>query len=65
MFAGLRLRGGGYDASEGDIPVDEYSAQLEWIRADLDSGATLLMPRRFDAERDRIHNRRGVRTVRC
>ena len=67
MFAqGSGLGQAVYDASEGDIPVDEYSARSpNGIRADLDSGATLLMPRRFDAERDRIHNRRRVRTIRC
>lgn len=40
-----------YDATDGAIPVDEFQRQLEWLRADLDGGATLLTPRPFDAER--------------
>lgn len=41
-----------YDASGGDIPIDEYSDQLDWVRAELAGGATLLTPRRgSDAER--------------
>jgi hypothetical protein len=37
-----------YTATAGDIPVDEHQRQLDWIRADLDGGATLLVPRSFD-----------------
>jgi hypothetical protein len=37
-----------YDATAGEIPIDEYRRQLEWVRADLDGGATLLVPRAFD-----------------
>jgi len=37
-----------YDASEGQIAVDEYYRQLDWVRADLDGGATLLVPRDFE-----------------
>lgn len=38
-----------YDASGGAVAIDEYREQLEWIRADLGSGATLLVPDQFDA----------------
>lgn len=38
-----------YDATNGEIPIDEYRRQLEWVRADLDGGATLLVPRDFDS----------------
>ena len=37
-----------YDATDGEIPIDEYRRQIEWVRADLDGGATLLVPRTFD-----------------
>ncbi|MER9944793.1 AAA domain-containing protein [Mesorhizobium sp. M0092] len=37
-----------YDLSEGQIAVDEYRRQLEWVRADLDGGVTLLAPREFE-----------------
>ena len=37
-----------YDITGGDIPNDEYRRQLDWVRADLDRGATLLVPRAFD-----------------
>ncbi len=43
-----------YTATAGEIPVDEYRAQLDWVRADLDGGATLLVPRGFDATKDRM-----------
>lgn len=36
-----------YNASEGAIPIDELREQLDWIRADLDGGATLTVPRPF------------------
>jgi hypothetical protein len=38
-----------YDGSGGAIPVDEFRQQLNWIQADLDTGATLIVPRRFSA----------------
>jgi AAA domain len=41
-----------YDASNGEIPVDDYRQQLDWIQADLDSGATLFIPRPFDPAKD-------------
>ncbi len=34
-----------YDISRGEIAIDEYRRQLDWVRADLDGGATLLVPR--------------------
>lgn len=43
-----------YDATDGQIPTDEYYAQLDWVRADLDGGATLLVPRAFDPGRSRL-----------
>jgi hypothetical protein len=39
-----------YTASNGAIPVDEFRQQLNWIQADLDTGATLIVPRRFNAK---------------
>jgi hypothetical protein len=36
-----------YTATDGEIPIDEYRRQLDWVRADLDGGATLLVPRNF------------------
>jgi hypothetical protein len=44
-----------YAVTNGEIPIDEHRAQLDWVRADLDGGSTLLMPRSFDSDRDRIH----------
>lgn len=48
MFA-LRsgLGGAVFDASEGAIAVDEYEQQQDWIRAELESGVTLLAPKDF------------------
>jgi hypothetical protein len=43
-----------YQASNGEIPIDEFRQQLDWIRADLDSGAKLLVPRQFDPARDAV-----------
>jgi hypothetical protein len=37
-----------YDATNGEIAVDEFRQQLDWIRADLDTGAKLLVPQPFD-----------------
>lgn len=37
-----------YTVTSGEIPIDEYRRQLDWVRADLDQGATLLVPRDFD-----------------
>src|SRR5205085_2865792 len=44
-----------FDASNGEIAVDEYRQQLDWVRADLDGGAVLLVPRIFDPLHDRLH----------
>lgn len=43
-----------YDLSEGQIAVDEYRRQLEWVRADLDAGVTLLAPREFETGTGRL-----------
>lgn len=43
-----------YRITEGDIPIDEYRRQLDWVRADLDGGATLFVPRIFDPSKDRL-----------
>lgn len=37
-----------YDATNGEIATDEFRQQLDWIRADLDTGAKLLVPQPFD-----------------
>ena len=36
-----------YDETEGEIATDDFHGQLEWIRADLDCGPRLLVPRAF------------------
>jgi hypothetical protein len=43
-----------YDATDGQVPTDEYYAQLDWVRADLDAGATLFVPRAFDPAHSRL-----------
>ena len=37
-----------YDATNGEIPIDEFRRQIEWVQADLDGGATLLVPKSFE-----------------
>lgn len=37
-----------YQASGGAIAIDDTDRQLEWVQADLDGGATLLIPDPFD-----------------
>lgn len=37
-----------YDATNGEIAIDEFRQQLDWIRADLDTGAKLLVPQPFE-----------------
>lgn len=37
-----------YDATNGEIPIDEYRRQIEWVQGDLDGGASLLVPRAFN-----------------
>ena len=44
-----------YNVTNGEIPADEYRAQLEWVKADLDGGATLLISRSFDPARDKAN----------
>lgn len=39
-----------YDATNGEIPVDEHRRHIEWVQSDLDCGATLLVPRSFDSK---------------
>jgi len=43
-----------YDATGGAIPVDEIVAQQNWMRADLQSGATVLAAKGFDPEKDML-----------
>lgn len=47
-FAQNALGDAVYAATEGEIPTDEYRQQLKWVRADLDGGATLLVPKTFE-----------------
>ena len=43
-----------YNASNGAIAIDEFNQQLDWSRADLDTGAKLLVPRAFDPAIDTL-----------
>lgn len=43
-----------YDASSGEIAIDDLEGQSQWLQADLDSGATLLVPRDFDPATSRL-----------
>ena len=43
-----------FDATDGAIAVDEYPAHLSWIRNEIDKGATLLVPRKFDPARSTL-----------
>lgn len=43
-----------YGATNGGILIDDAAAQLDWIRADFDSGATLLVPPEFDPASGRM-----------
>ena len=43
-----------YTASEGDVAIDDRRAQLDWARADLDGGVTLLVPPAFDPATGRL-----------
>ena len=43
-----------YTASGGEVPIDEYRQQLDWMRADLDGGVTLLVPKNFNSVTSRI-----------
>lgn len=48
FYQGSGLAEAVYDASGGQIPIDEYYPQLDWVRADLDGGSTLLVPSDFE-----------------
>ncbi len=49
MFdSGAKLGEVVYDVTQGEIAIDEYRRQLDWVRGDLDAGATLLVPGTFD-----------------
>lgn len=37
-----------YDATQGEIAVDDLPAVVAWLQADLDAGGTLLVPRNFE-----------------
>lgn len=39
-----------YSATGGAIAIDEVASQQEWVRADLQGGATVLAPRDFDPD---------------
>ncbi|AFK54012.1 DEAD/DEAH box helicase [Tistrella mobilis] len=52
--AAARLGEAIYDASQGEIAGDEYRRQLDWVQADLDAGATLLVPQAFDPGRSQL-----------
>lgn len=43
-----------YEASEGVIAIDEFRDQLDWVRADLDGGVSLLVPKDFDPASGRL-----------
>jgi len=43
-----------FDATGGQVPVDEFRKQVEWLQADMAGGATLLVPTSFDPRRDRL-----------
>ncbi len=51
---GARLGEGVFDATDGEIPVDELRSQLDWVRGDLDGGARLLVPKAFDPANGRL-----------
>lgn len=43
-----------FEATDGLIATDEYAAHLTWVRNELDAGATLLVPRKFDPARHKL-----------
>jgi hypothetical protein len=43
-----RVRDAVYDATQGEITHEDTAEQVQWLQADLGSGATLLVPRDFD-----------------
>jgi hypothetical protein len=48
------VSGAVYEMSGGEIAQDDIAAQIKWIQADMGGGASLLVPRDFDAERSRL-----------
>ncbi|QWC57449.1 AAA family ATPase [Erythrobacter sp. 3-20A1M] len=48
------LGGAVYTVTDGAIPEDEYRDQLDWVRADLDRGVALLVPREFAPGQSRL-----------
>jgi hypothetical protein len=44
-----------YAATNGQIATDEFRRQLEWVRADLAGGASLLVPPGFDPVAGRLN----------
>ncbi|TIP93930.1 MAG: DNA helicase, partial [Mesorhizobium sp.] len=43
-----------FAATGGQIPIDEFRKQVDWLQADMAGGATLLMPTPFDPKRGRL-----------
>lgn len=43
-----------YELSGGEIAVDDIAAQIKWVQGDVAGGASLLVPRDFDAESSRL-----------
>jgi hypothetical protein len=37
-----------FTSSDGAVAIDEFRQQLNWIQADIETGTTLIVPRRFD-----------------
>jgi len=43
-----------FAATGGQVPIDEFQKQVDWLQADMAGGATLLVPTSFDPKRDRL-----------
>lgn len=43
-----------YEASEGEIAADDFRGQIKWLQADLDGGATLVVPKDFDPNENNL-----------
>jgi hypothetical protein len=48
FLRGAPLADAVYEASSGEIARDDYQRQLQWVRADLANGTTLLIPPDFE-----------------